>query len=115
MRRLFVDCEHTLVTFNHVFDVKNQEAWEPNWEVVAAIERWQAQGLGDVVVWSDRGVEDATKWTRRILPHLAGITHLTKDRTLLNDGDVMIDDSMAALKGTRYSPQQSFMVAAPLH
>ncbi len=111
MATLFIDCGNTLVTWNRVFDARGKEAWQPNWDVVAAIERWLAQGLGEVVVWSEMGPQDAEKWARRIIPQLA-VTCRLKDMSAPSVGDTAIDDVSLPGNGVSYRPSQSFMVAA---
>jgi hypothetical protein len=50
MATLFVDCGDTLITGTRLFNARGEEAWQPNWDVVAAVERWQIQGHW--VTWS---------------------------------------------------------------
>ena len=110
MPTLYVDCQNTLLLASTQF-AAGSDTWQTNWDVVAAIERWQQQGTGNVVLWSERGYEDAERWRRRVLPHLPGIECLAKDARLPVVSDVLIDDVPLNAKGTRYTPEQSFMVA----
>jgi hypothetical protein len=93
-----------------VFNARGEEAWQPNWDVVAAVERWQAQGLGDVVVWSEKGAADAEHWARRVMPQLR-LVFRAKDLSLPRTGDSAIDDMALAVRGVCYRPSQSFLVA----
>jgi hypothetical protein len=106
---LFVDCNHTL--FRSAKGLLRTDVWEANLEVVAAIERWLSQGEGRVVLWSERGAQDADMWRRRVMPQLEAIECLAKDAGLPAVGDVLIDDTAIAGRGVRYAPEQSFMVA----
>ena len=110
MRTLYLDCADTLVTWNRVYNARGEEAWQPNWDVVAAAERWQAQAMGKVVVWSEKGVSDAELWVRRLMPQLEVECRL-KDMSLPRPGDVCIDDVTLPVLGVCYRPNQSFMVA----
>jgi hypothetical protein len=111
MPTLFVACANTLVTGTRLFNVRGEEAWQANWDVIAAIERWQSQARGDVVVWSDRGADDARRWATRALPHLDVLCQ-AKDARSVGVADVVIDDLQVETKGVSYRPAQSFMVAA---
>jgi hypothetical protein len=106
---LFVECDGVL--FSRTAGA-GPDAWEPNWDVVAAIERWQATDLGPVVVWSTNGADDAETWRRRVLPHLTAIEASAKDLRRPRTGDVLIDGARLTTAGTCYQPDQSFMVAA---
>src|SRR6476646_10558213 len=110
MATLFIDCRDTLITGKRLFNARGEEAWQPNWDVVAAAERWQHQGLGDVVVWSEKGADDAQVWARRVMPQLRMVFR-TKDLRLPVAGDVSIDDERLAVLGVCYRPAQSFLVA----
>jgi hypothetical protein len=110
MHTLYLDCADTLVTWNRVFNARGEEAWQPNWAVVAAAERWQRQGLGGVVVWSEKGVGDAELWARRLMPQLR-VECRFKDVSLPLAGDVCIDDVSLSVLGVCYHPNQSFLVA----
>ena len=110
MATLFVDCGNTLITWNRVFNALGEDAWQPNWDVVAAAERWQTQGLGDVVIWSEKGEDDAQGWVRRVVPQMT-ISALAKDLKLPRAGDVAIDDVTIALPGVCCRPNQGFLIA----
>ena len=112
MATLFVDCGNTLIIWNRVFNALGEEAWQPNWDVVAAAERWQTQGLGDIVVWSEKSEDDAQRWARRVVPQMQ-VTALAKDLKRPLPGDVSIDDVTIAVAGVCYRPNQSFLVAPP--
>ena len=110
MPTLFVDCGNTLITWNRVFNALGEEAWQPNWDVVAAAERWRSQGLGDVVIWSEKGEDDAQRRARRVVPRMT-VSAIAKDLKLPRPGDVSIDDVTIAVAGVCYRPNQSFLVA----
>jgi hypothetical protein len=107
---LFIDCGNTLITWNRVFNARGEEAWQVNWDVAAAIERWQVQQLGEVVIWSEMGAEDAERWARRAVPHLA-VKCRIKDSAVIQPGDTAIDDVSLVGAGVSYRPGQSFMIA----
>ena len=110
MATLFIDCGDTLITRTRLFNARGEEAWQPNWDVVAAVERWQIQGLGNVVVWSEKGADDAQRWGRRLMPHHV-LTFLAKNPARPRSGDVAIDDVALAMNGVCYRPAESFLVA----
>jgi hypothetical protein len=106
---LFVDCKDTLARTAR--GLKGQDVWQANLDVVAAIERWQAQGAGHVVLWSERGADEAERWRKAIIPQLMAIECLARDARLPRPGDVLIAAVAMHASGTRYAPEQSFMVA----
>ena len=75
--------------------------------------RTDGQKLGEIVVWSEMGVEDAERWARRVVPHLP-LKCLLKDKSLIRPGDTAIDDVSLTSEGVSYRPTQSFMVAPKL-
>lgn len=114
MATLFVDCDDTLVTWMPTHSIRGDRAWQPNWTVVAAMERWQKQG-GDVVVWSEKGIDYASTWARRAAPQLT-LTSARKDVAKPGFADVAIDDLPLSTKCVCYRPTESMLVApAPLN
>lgn len=110
MAVLFVDCDDTLVEWKRAKSLRGEPLWEPNWDVIAAIERWSRSG-GEVVVWSERGADYAATWARRAAPHLNLVSD-KKDLTRPRSGDIAIDDTVLAINGVCYLPNQCMLIAA---
>lgn len=106
---LFVDCDDTLIVWKHGLSLRGDRLWEVDWDVVAAIERWQRQG-GEVVVWSEKGAEYASTWARKAVPHLA-LSAAAKDLRRPVARDIAIDDTSLAIRGVCYRPSQTMLVA----
>lgn len=108
MRTLFVDCDDTLIIWMRTTSQRGDRLWEPNWDVIAAMERWMAAG-GTVVVWADKGAAYAATWARKAAPHLVVETD-RKDLSRPQAGDATIDDMRLAVGGVCYLPDQCMLI-----
>lgn len=117
MKRLFVDCDDTLVKWLGVdgqpLEGQNPygggaEKWEANAELVVAIETWlerEKDADPRVIVWSGGGGNYARRWAEMILP---GRWHLASEKNISYpaDGDVCVDDALIKVAGVLLTPDE---------
>lgn len=123
MRRLWVDCDDTLVRWlgedGQALEGQNpygggSERWEANAELVEAIRAWMRANEADdprLIVWSGGGYDYARVWADRILPgewHMA----VSKDIALPQYEDVCVDDAPIKVRATLYTPAD-FVASRP--
>ncbi len=114
MRRLFVDCDDTLVLWQkdgappegaHPYG-GGAESWLPNEALISAIRSHMTASPEDrLIIWTGGGVNYATMWADRLMP---GEWHLAtaKDPRLVQAGDVCVDDMPMKVAGELVSWQE---------
>lgn len=111
LKRLFVDCDGTLLLFPE-YDTPDSQinvmGTVTNQPLVDAIERWaQWHPDSEVVVWSGGGREYAAQAMRLfIAPVVERCTSWSKDTRLPVAGDLVVDDMELRSKGTLLLPDQ---------
>ncbi len=106
-RRLFVDCDDTLVLWlddeGDVADGPNpygngHEHWKPNEELVIALENWRMRHptIDEIILWSGGGTDWARSWLRRIYPAADGA--ISKDPRIPRSDDLCVDDDDTLLR-----------------
>lgn len=115
MKRLFVDCDDTLVTWLDEFDMPIEgqnpygggaQRWRFNQGVVSAVERWVKESPGGaVVIWSGGGADYARAWRDRAFPS-GPIGFASKDTRVPAPGDIVVDDQMIKTRARYLSVQQ---------
>ena len=96
MRRIFIDCDDTLILYQSVgpnpFGFYMETPYEVNTELVQRIRNWAAQNPDDsIFIWSGGGEGYAKMWMNRL--RLGDIAvPLGKEPDLIRDGDIVVDD-----------------------
>ena len=115
MKRLFVDCDDTLVTWLDEFDMPltgqnpyggGSQRWRFNEGVVSSVNRWIRENpVGAVVIWSGGGADYARTWRDRAFPS-GPVGFASKDTRVPAIGDLVVDDQPIKTRGTYLSVEQ---------
>lgn len=117
IRRLFVDCDGTLVLWDdeHVlgtYGVYDGERFMYNTELIERVHQFVHHHPNVMlVVWSGGGKDYARMWGERCFPHLFFVS-MIKDKTtfeLVGQDDIVIDDiKLGGVVGKQFLPFQDF-------
>jgi hypothetical protein len=107
MKRVFVDCDDTLIIYKdggtvHPYGVDYGEYYI-NESLAESIKNFVYDNpCALVVIWSGGGADYARRIADIVLPGVDGVTCMIKDRTtfyLVHSGDIVIDDMADSVEG----------------
>lgn len=111
VRRLFVDCDDTLILWDQAADETSGlyygDRYRPNTSLIEAIEQFARMSPDtDIYVWSGGGVDYAGRWAGLFLQNISIKGWLSKNIRLPDSYDVCVDDMPIVTNGKTLSPSQ---------